>query len=214
MNSYTLSLSTTTAALTSTGQNMNLFDVTELNLDIVNIYHQIFPYYISIDWGDGSDLFEPEIRTFRDYKKDSIIDEITKGIAPVFLTTTYKHTYKPSATSLVKSINLKIGIQYITGEITELDYPIKIRTEGFYENIGDLELVDVNLLDDVNYSSNFVFRSKVDNYIMELNNSPGTDSETSFVINNVGKNYEKANDESENVVEDREAGIIKIISES
>ena len=213
MNSYTLSLSTTTAALTSTGQNMNLFDVTELNLDIVNIYHQVFPYYVSIDWGDGSDLFEPEIRTFRDYRKDSIIDEITKGLAPVFLTTTYKHIYKPSATSLVKSIDLKIGIQYITGEITELNYPIKIRTEGFYENIGDLELVDVNLLDDVNYSSNFVFRSKVDNYIMELNNSPGTDSETSFVINNVGKNYEKANDENENVVENREAGIIKIISE-
>jgi len=49
---------------------------------------------------------------------------------------------------------------------------------------------------------------------MELNNSPETDSETSFVINNVGNNYEKANDKNENVVEDREAGIIKIISES
>ena len=214
MNSYNLSLSTTTAALTSTGHNIDLFDVTELNLDIVNIYHQVFPYYISVNWGDGSDLFEPEIKTFRDYRKDSIIDEITKGIAPVFLATTYKHIFKPSATSLVKSVNLKIGCQYITGEITELTYPINIRTEGFYESIGDLELIDVNLLDDVNYSSNFVFRSKVDNYIMELNNSPETDSETSFVINNVGNNYEKANDKNENVVEDREAGIIKIISES
>jgi len=38
MNSYTLSLSTTTAALTSTGHEINMFDVTELNLDIVSIY--------------------------------------------------------------------------------------------------------------------------------------------------------------------------------
>ena len=193
---------------------LDLFDITEVSLDISSIpRHMGFPFYIVIDWGDGSDLFKPEMRTFRNYKKDSIIDEITKGLDPPFLTTTYKHIYKPSATALVQSINLKIGVQYITGPVLLWDFPIKIRTEGFYENIGDLELVDVNLLDDVNYSSNFVFRSKVDNYIMELNNSPGTDSETSFVINNVGKNYKKANDESENVVEDREAGIIKIISE-
>tara|TARA_R110002020_G_scaffold36323_12_gene109029 strand:+ start:3470 stop:4102 length:633 start_codon:yes stop_codon:yes gene_type:complete len=210
MNTYTLNV----GSGSGTGHTIDLFDITELNLDISNIPTRPFPFYIVVDWGDGSDLFKPEMRTFRDYTKDSIIDEITKGLDPPFLTTTYKHIYKPSATALVQSIRLKIGAQYLDGRIREWIYCIKIRTQGFYENIGDLELVDVNLLDDVNYSSNFVFRSKVDNYIMELNNSPETDSETSFVINNVGKNYKKANDESENVVEDREAGIIKIISES
>ena len=211
MNNSTLSLSTNQPALTANGNQLNLFDVTEVGLDIINIYKDIFPYYIAIDWGDGSPIEEPEIITFRTYRKDSIFDEITKGIAPVFLTKTYKHVYKPSSTALIKDMQLKIGIQYITGEITEIIHPIKLRTEGYYENIGDLSLVDTNILDNTNFTSNFVFRGKIDDYILELNNKTEGNEETSFVINNVGKNFEKAKESSGNVIIDEDDDIIQII---
>lgn len=211
MNTLSLSLSSNQSALTATGHQLNLFDITEINLDIINLYKKVFPYYISIDWGDGSPIEEPEIITFRNYRTDSIFEEITKGIAPVFLTKTYKHIYKPSETALIKSMQLKIGIQYITGEITEITHPIKLRTEGYYENIGDISLVDTNILDSTNYSSNFVFRGKVDDYILELNNESNENVETSFVINNVGNNFEKAKKTSGNVVIDEDNDVIKII---
>ena len=211
MNTFSLALSTSQSALTATGEQLNLFDLTEVSLDIVNIYKNIFPSYISIDWGDGTDIEEPELTTFRTYRTDSIFDEITKGLAPVFLSKTYKHVYKPSATALIKSMDLKIGIQYINGNITEITYPIKVRTEGYYENIGDLELIDSNILQDVNYSSNFVFRGKVDDYVLEVNNQTEGDEEISFIINDVGKNFEKAEEGGGNVIIDKEDDIIKIV---
>ena len=211
MNNLTLSLSTNQAALTATGETLNLFDITEVGLDIINIFKNTFPAYISFDWGDGSPVEEPEIITFRTYRKDSIFDEITKGVAPVFLSKTYKHIYKPSSTALIKKMNLKIGIQYITGEITEITHPVNVRTEGYYENIGDISLVDTNILDNTDYSSNFVFRGKVDDYILELNNKTNENEETSFVVNNVGKNFEKAKESSGNVIIDEDEDIIKII---
>jgi hypothetical protein len=211
MNTFSLTLSTNQSALTATGEQLNLFDLTEVGLDLLNIYKGVFPSYISIDWGDGTNIEEPEIVTFRTYRTDSIFNEITKGLAPVFLSKTYKHIYKPSSSALIKSMVIKIGIQYINGDITEINHPIKVRTEGYYENIGDIELIDSNILQDVNYSSNFVFRGKVDDYVLELNNQIQGDEETAFIVNDVGKNFEKAEAGGGNVIIDKDDDIIKIV---
>ena len=150
MNTYNISLSTTTTSLTSNYDTIDLFDQTEVSIDISNIFSEVFPYYVVFDWGDGSEVLEPEIKTFINYRTESILNEITKGVSPPFLNTTYKHIYYPSPNSLVKSLTLKIGIQYTTGEITQFNIPLDIRTEGYYENIRDVKLEGVKIINNVN----------------------------------------------------------------
>ena len=43
--------------------------------DISNIYTEIFPSYLSIDWGDGSPTIQPDIKIYRDYKIDKFIND-------------------------------------------------------------------------------------------------------------------------------------------
>ncbi len=213
MNTYNISLSTTSTSLTSNYVTIDLFDQTEVGVNLSNIFSEVFPYYVVIDWGDGSEVLEPEIKTFINYRTESIIDEIVKGVSPPFLNTTYKHIYDPSPTSLVKSLTLKVGIQYTTGEITQFNIPIKIRTEGYYENIRDVKLEGVKIINNVNLDTTLQLRTEIDNYIIETTNNTDADSFTSFVVNDVGENLEKIERDNENVIVDNKDGTEVIIVE-
>ena len=213
MNTYNISLSTTSTALTSNFESIDLFDQTEVSVNLANVFSEVFPYYVALDWGDGSDVFEPEIKTFISYRTESILDEITKGVSPPFLNTTYRHIYYPSADSLVKDLTLKIGIQYTTGDITQINIPLSIRTEGYYENIGDVKLEDIHLINNTRMDGTLLLRSEIDNYIIETTNNINEDKFTSFVINDVGENLEKVKKENENVVVDKKDGTEVIIVE-
>lgn len=213
MNTYNISLSTTSTSLTSTLDTIDLFDQSEVSVDLSNIFSEVFPYYVAIDWGDGSEVFEPEIKTFLTYRTESILDEITKGVSPPFLNTTYKHIYYPSSTSLVKSLTLKIGIQYTSGEITQFIIPLDIRTAGYYESVGDVKLEGVKILNNTNLDSTLQLRTEVDNYIVEMTNNTNADSFTSFIINDVGENLQKVERDNANVVVDNKDGTEVIIVE-
>ena len=213
MNTYNISLSTTTTSLTSNYDTIDLFDQTEESIDISNIFSEVFPYYVVFDWGDGSEVLEPEIKTFINYRTESILNEITKGVSPPFLNTTYKHIYYPSPNSLVKSLTLKIGIQYTTGEITQFNIPLDIRTEGYYENIRDVKLEGVKIINNVNLDTTLQLRTEIDNYIIETTNNTNADSFTSFVVNDVGENLQKIERNNENVVVDNKDGTEVIIVE-
>lgn len=213
MNTYTISLSTTSTSLTSNFDTIDLFDQTEVSINLSNIFSDVFPYYVAIDWGDESEVFEPEIKTFINYRTESILDEIAKGVSPPFLNTSYKHIYYPSPNSLVKSLTLKVGIQYTTGEITLFNIPLDIRTEGYYENIRDVKLEGVKIINNVNLDTTLQLRTEIDNYIIETTNNTNADSFTSFVVNDVGENLEKVERDNENVVVDNKDGTEVIIVE-
>ena len=213
MNTYNISLSTTTTSLTSNYDTINLFDQTEVSIDISNIFSEVFPYYVVFDWGDGSEVLEPEIKTFINYRTESILNEITKGVSPPFLNTTYKHIYYPSPNSLVKSLTLKIGIQYTTGEISQFNIPLDIRTEGYYENIRDVKLEGVKIINNISLDTTLQLRTEIDNYIIETTNNTNADSFTSFIVNDVGENLQKVERDNENVVVDNKDGTEVIIVE-
>ena len=173
MNTYTLSISTTESEIDGPRPALDpieLFDTTKFTLNILNIYSDIFPNYIGIDWGDNTAVFEPDIRIHRDYKTESIFPEMQNGAAPVFLSNTYSHNYFPSNYALKKSVVLKLNIGYITGETTQLSAPITIRTNSYYESVDDLELIGLDLLDTTNNSSRFTFLTKKDDYIVQMDN--------------------------------------------
>ena len=178
MNTYTLSISTVASQLVPVYfpqaeivlPTIDLFDATEVTLDLTGVYSEVFPNYISIDWGDGTPVYEPDIKIFRDYKTDSIFPELTGAIKPMFLDTPYKHNYYPSDYALNKSVIFKINIGYITGETTQLSAPLNIRTESYYQTVGDMDIIGLDLINTENNSSRFTFITKEGDYTVQLDN--------------------------------------------
>ena len=134
MNTYTLSISSTKEDINSeiTLNQIDLFDFTEVTLDISNIYTEIFPTYLSINWGDGSEVLNPDIKIYRDYRTESIFPEIQKGVTPVTFSNNYKHKYYPSTFALKKSLTFKMNIGYVTGETLRLSIPIIVNSQSYY----------------------------------------------------------------------------------
>ena len=173
MNTHTLTISTTEDNFYRSIilDQIDLFDVTNFGIELTNAYSEIYPNYLSIDWGDGSVVEIPDIRIYRDYKTESIFPEINKGAAPVYLVKEYKHTYYPSTYTLNKAVTLKLNIGYVTGQTTQLSAPINIRTNSYFEAIEDMDLIGLDLLNNNYNSSRFTFVTKKDDYIVQLDNN-------------------------------------------
>jgi len=172
MNTYNLSLSSTKAETNSekTLNQIDLFDITKVTLDISNIYTDLFPSYLSISWGDGSDPIQPDLRVFRDYRTESILPEIKNGVAPVTFSNEYTHLYYPSSYALKKSLTFKMNVGYVTGETMQLSAPIVVNSQSYYENVDDIDIIGLDLLNGSNNSSRISFITKKNNYIVQLDN--------------------------------------------
>tara|TARA_R100000908_G_C3753074_1_gene147505 strand:+ start:2873 stop:3409 length:537 start_codon:yes stop_codon:yes gene_type:complete len=172
MNTYTLSISSTKEDIDSevTLNQIDLFDFTEVTLDISNIYTEIFPTYVSINWGDGSEVLNPDIKIYRDYRNESIFPEVQKGVTPVTFSNNYKHKYYPSSYALKKSLTFKMNVGYVTGETLRLNIPVVVNSQSYYENVDDIDIIGVDLLNDSNNSSRVTFLTKKNNYLVQLDN--------------------------------------------
>jgi len=178
MNTFTLSISSTKEDIDSevTLDQIDLFDFTEVTLDISNIYTEIFPTYVSINWGDGSEVFNPDIKIYRDYRNESIFPEIQKGVTPVTFSDNYKHKYYPSSYALKKSLTFKMNVGYVTGETLRLNVPIIVNSQSYYENVDDIDIIGVDLLNDSNNTSRVTFLTKKNNYVVQLDNKSFKDN--------------------------------------
>ena len=172
MNTYTLSISTTKDEINSQKilNGIELFDLTEFTLDLTNVYTELFPTYLSIDWGDGSETIQPDIKIYRDYKTESIFPELEKGVTPVTFSNDYVHKYYPSTYALKKSLVFKMNVGYITGETLQLSAPIVVNSQSYYENVDDIDIIGLDLLNGSNNSSRVSFLTKRNNYIVQLDN--------------------------------------------
>ena len=178
MNTFTLSISSTKEDIDSelTLNQIDLFDFTEVTLDISNIYTEIFPTYVSINWGDGSEVLNPDIKIYRDYRNESIFPEIQKGVTPVTFSNNYKHKYYPSTYALKKSLTFKMNVGYVTGETLRLNVPIIVNSQSYYENVDDIDIIGVDLLNDSNNTSRVTLLTKKNNYVVQLDNKSFKDN--------------------------------------
>jgi len=167
MNTHTLYLSSDSASDTVTWPTIEMFDLTELSLDLSQAYSNTFPNYLAINWGDGSGLEEPDVTIYRDYKTTSIFPEIEHGASPVFFNKLYKHIFYPSSTALKKTLTMRVNVGYINGSTSRFTIPINVRTEGYYETIEDLDLLNVSLLNKGDNNSIFTFLTKKDNFVIQ-----------------------------------------------
>ena len=178
MNTHVLSLTSTgSTGGTITMPTVDMFDATELSLDLSEVYSNIFPDYVAINWGDNSEIEEPETTIYRDYKTQSIFPEIKRGASPVFFNELYKHIFYPSKTALKKEMTMRVNIGYINGTTTKFSIPLNVRTEGYFQTIEDLDLLNVSLLDSEDNNSIYTFLTKKDNFVIQ--NHDDTDVEYS-----------------------------------
>tara|TARA_R100001244_G_scaffold75043_1_gene59825 strand:- start:455 stop:670 length:216 start_codon:yes stop_codon:yes gene_type:complete len=63
-----------------------------------------------------------------------------------------------------------MNIGYVTGDTTQLSAPIVVNSESYYESIGDMEIIGIDLLNDGNNTSRFSFVTETNNYVVQLDN--------------------------------------------
>ena len=191
MNSFVLSLTSTDSSSTIAMPTVDMFDLTELSLNLAEVYSNIFPNYVAIDWGDDSGIEEPEITIYRNYKTQSIFPEIRKGASPVFFNEPYNHIYFPSKTALKKEMTMRVNVGYINGQTTKFTIPLNIRTEGYAQTIEDLDLLNTSLLNTEDNNSVYTFLTKKDNFVIQNHD------DTSIQYSNLGaSNLSSYNDTS------------------
>jgi|TARA_R110002167_G_scaffold55962_8_gene159020 hypothetical protein len=170
MNTQTISLSSTSTTDSQTLDTVEMFDTTKVALDISNIYSKTFPTAVDVSWGDGSENLDVDIVILKDYRVDSIIQEIVKGVKPSFLTKCYSHTYLAPSSTLKQTLCAQVNVTYATGDITTFHIPVVMTGEGYYQLIGDMEVVGVELLGDESNSVSMSLISKNSGHIMQMNN--------------------------------------------
>jgi hypothetical protein len=116
-------------------------DNTIFTIDLSDITETVLPTYVKIDWGDG---------VVEDFNENNIYDKSRENInifkfSPL-LTNLYKHEYTPSSTSLYKNLSAQVLINYSNGDMSWFVIPIQIRTYDYFEAVGDVKLVNTNIL--------------------------------------------------------------------
>lgn len=163
MNSININLSSNNTSFIGTIPLIEMDDFTRLNINVDNISERVLPIYIDIDWGTGD-------REHHDNDAYNIKNTINLLNFNPILNNTYSYNYYPSETSLYKLLSAQVAIRYGNGDITWFLIPIKIRTYGYYESIGDLTLINTNILPSDDNSSEHQLKTLRDGYIIELRN--------------------------------------------
>lgn len=140
---------------------------TEIFIDVKNVKEPFLPINITIDWGDGKkDVIFGKYN--KDYRKDSIISEVTEGKFSSLFGNLYNHVFIPPDSALYKKIELNISVTYQNLDVTNFTQPLLIRSEDFFESVTDINLKNVK----IKYGKkDYQFISKKDSFVLELENT-------------------------------------------
>lgn len=164
MTLRTITLSSTSSTTTELLDSLVFEDNTSLIISMDYVYEQISPVYIKIDWGDGvTEIFDKSDSFTVDRTKVNIFKFSTLLAVP------YTHEYLPSSTSLYKNLSAQILIEYTNGDVSWFIQPITIRTYDYFESIGDLTLINTNILPVEGNHKQHQLATSVGNYLIELN---------------------------------------------
>jgi len=166
MNTLDLSYYTTTPAVTAIEAEQNLYDLTTVNLTLSRISEQIIPLYLTINWGDGNiEYFDNTL--YRNYRTESIFNEVLYNVRSSVLLNVASHTYYPSVSARFKQLSAEILIQYIDGLVCSIVQPFKITTGDYFETVGDMKHLKTNILPTDTNKKQFVFSVDRGGFLIE-----------------------------------------------
>lgn len=93
---------------------------------------------MDINWGDSSDTEYYQKDIIFNYKKESIFNELLYGKVGGTILDTYEHTYVPSTSSFATSLTAQFLIYFNNGFYANINQPIKLLRESYYDNIQKL----------------------------------------------------------------------------
>jgi hypothetical protein len=163
MNNHIISLQSNNTTTQEVLSGVDLFDHTQITLSLQNIYNKTIPVFVKIDWGDGVvETIDNNLYNFPDRTDVNIFNP-----NPI-LNNTYLHEYYPSPTSLYISYSLQVLIYYSTGDYSLFIIPLTLRTNNFFEVIGDINLVGVNILPESLNPKQYQLKSIINDQIIEI----------------------------------------------
>lgn len=162
MNKFEIVLESSSTAYQLTLDETLIDDHTEVSFNISNIYSNVLPLYLKIDWGDGnSEIHENDIYTLS--KKD--VNVLTYN--PIF-GKSYNHQYYPSDSSLYKCLTAQLLIHYSNGENNWFIIPFKIRTYDYFESIYDLDLYSTDIIPTYPQKIKYSFIENKNGYLVDM----------------------------------------------
>jgi hypothetical protein len=165
MNTYTITLSSNSTSYSTTLSTQNVEDVTNVILNFENIYQEIIPTQIVIDWGNGN------VQTIEnDPYRVLLRTEVNVFSRFPITSTTQSQVLYPSETKLYKTFNIQVIVIYSDYNYSYFNIPVSLRSGDFFETIQDLKIQDVVILPEDNNPKNYIFKGSIDNQIFEMNN--------------------------------------------
>ena len=166
MNTNTISLSSLSSNHTQRVGDLIFDDLTTLSLVLSGIYSASIPLYMTISWGDGV------VESFDNNIYQMVNNEVLpfNGTLPIF-SNVYSHVYYPSSTALYKNLSAQVLIEYSNNEKNWFVIPIKIRTYGHSESIGEMTLINTNIIPDDDNRKEYQFNTGVGDYVVEIRES-------------------------------------------
>ena len=166
MNTYTLLLCANTTSEVKYFYNIDLYDITYFSISLSAISESIPLKRIEIDWGDGdSSLF---INRFtKAYREDSIFAELLYGKFSSIFAEDISHQYRPSQSSMYALLSCQILIEYIDGNHNKFIAPITLKSHEFHDSIGELYVLNTNLLPLTSNNVKMTFATQAGNQIIE-----------------------------------------------
>jgi hypothetical protein len=163
MNTHTTTIASSSTNIVTTLPEISLDDFTELTLDLSEIYSEVIPIFLKIDWGEGDIvIYDNDVYVEIDNTNVSIINYNT-----VFNTRYTKKIY-PSENTLYKNLHIQLYVKYSNGDYSWFKLPVSVRTYDFFEAIGDFKLVNVNILPVEGNPKEYQLTTFMNNTIVEL----------------------------------------------
>ena len=166
MNTNTTLLFSSTSNHIERLDSIEFEDLTTLSIVLSGVYSGNVPLYLKISWGDGEmEIFDNDI-----YEK--IYGEVAYngGILPLF-SKTYTHIYYPSSTSLYKPLSAQVLVEYPNNEKNWFTIPIRIRTYNYSESVGEMTLINTNIIPDDDNNKEYQFNIDRGDYVVEIRES-------------------------------------------
>ena len=163
MNTYTLNLSTNSTSSYQVLNELKFEDHTKLILNFTNIDKTYLPFFLKIDWG-----FNNPIIIENDIYNDITNQILESNFNNVLFKDEISYEYYPSSTSLYKKLSAQVLVKYSNSEYSYFIVPISIRTYGYTESIGDMELLNTNILPTSDNNAEHQIKTSSSGYIIEL----------------------------------------------
>lgn len=110
--------------------------------------------FLEIDWGDGSAKEYYQKDLIFDYREESIFNEILYGKVGGSIATFYTHNFFNNVSSYNVALSSQFLFTFSNGSTLLIIQPIGVFKNSYYDEIGDLTLLNTQVTPT---SSNFTF---------------------------------------------------------